>query len=117
MVDPPMGRDVDSETWWHTRIAPRLLDLPPGVTFDNEATRCANQCHLSWCLHGFSASSAHANDSPTDASVMDELRRLQAQLRRMRQNRSPAADCYQLWRRIERLKYQLALGLFPDVGD
>jgi hypothetical protein len=48
---------------------------------------------------------------------MDELRRLQAQLRRMRQNGTPAADCYQLWRKIERLKYQLALGLFPDVGD
>ena len=48
---------------------------------------------------------------------MDELRRLQAQLRRLRQNGSPAADCYQLWRKIERLKHQLALGLFPDVGD
>jgi hypothetical protein len=49
--------------------------------------------------------------------VMTELRRLQAQLRRMRQNGSPASDCYQLWRKIDRLKYQLALGLFPDVGD
>ena len=48
---------------------------------------------------------------------MEELRRLQAQLGRMRQNGSPAADCYQLWRKIERLKHQLALGLFPDVGD
>ncbi len=48
---------------------------------------------------------------------MAELRRLQAQLRRMRQNGSRAADCYQLWRKIERLKYQLALGLFPDHGD
>ena len=48
---------------------------------------------------------------------MDELRRLQVQLRRMWQNGSPATDCYQLWRKIERLKYQLALGLFPDVGD
>jgi hypothetical protein len=48
---------------------------------------------------------------------MKELRRLQAQLRRMRQNGCSAADCYQLWRKIERLKHQLALGLFPDVGD
>jgi hypothetical protein len=47
---------------------------------------------------------------------MQELRRLQAQLRRMPQNRSQAADCYRLSRKIERLKYQLALGLFPDVG-
>ncbi len=49
--------------------------------------------------------------------VMAELRRLQAQLRRMRQNGSSVAEYYQLWRRIERLKYQLAVGLFPDVGD
>jgi hypothetical protein len=49
--------------------------------------------------------------------VMEEIRRLQAQLRRMRQKGSPVADCYQLWLKIERLKYQLALGLFPDVGD
>ncbi len=48
---------------------------------------------------------------------MAELRRLQAQLHRMRQNGSPAADWYQLWRKIERLKYRLALGLFPDDGD
>jgi hypothetical protein len=48
---------------------------------------------------------------------MEELRRLQTQLRRMRENGSPAPDCYQLWRKIERLKHQLALGLFPDVGD
>ena len=48
---------------------------------------------------------------------MEELRRLQAQLRRMRQNGPPAGDYYQLWRKIERLKHQLALGLFPDVGD
>jgi hypothetical protein len=48
---------------------------------------------------------------------MEELRRLQAQLRRMRRNGSPAAHWYQLWRKIERLKYQLAVGLFQDVGD
>jgi hypothetical protein len=48
---------------------------------------------------------------------MTELRRLQALLRRMRESGSPAADCYQLWRKIERLKHQLASGLFPDVGD
>ena len=47
---------------------------------------------------------------------MDELRRLQVQLRRMRQNGSPATDCYQLWRKIERLKYQLALGCFRTSG-
>jgi hypothetical protein len=49
--------------------------------------------------------------------IMEEIRRLQAQLRRMRQKGFPAADYYQLWLKIERLKYQLALGLFPDVGD
>ena len=48
---------------------------------------------------------------------MEQLRRLQAQLLRMRQNGSTATDYYQLWRKVERLKHQLALGLFPDVGD
>jgi hypothetical protein len=59
----------------------------------------------------------HTGDSLRMLLIMEEIRRLQAQLRRMRQKGFPAVDYYQLWRKIERLKYQLALGLFPDVGD